>query len=265
MAKPSLTAWILDNGKPIRIGSSAEGEEFGLVDIPSDPDGREDRNESYLGLPVYREGNSVGVLAIQSYQKDAFSESDERLLSTLASSMSVALENARLFDETNRLLDETQKRNSELAILNNVGQAVSKKLEFQSIVDLIGDRIRETFGVETVAISFIDIERELIDVAYYVDNGIAKEIEVQPLPRPSLSAWIFDHGKPIRLGTLAELEEESSNLLFRFIEVNITSDNLIMLGETEEVIASPYSPPFLPLFTLMIFSCLFKRKQQKNY
>ena len=36
----------------------------------------------------------------------AFSEADERLLVTLATSMGVALENARLFDETKRLLTE---------------------------------------------------------------------------------------------------------------------------------------------------------------
>ena len=37
-----------------------------------------------------------------------------RLLETLANSMSVALENARLFDETKRLLKETEQRNAEL-------------------------------------------------------------------------------------------------------------------------------------------------------
>ena len=42
--------------------------------------------------------------------ENAFSDSDIRLLETLANSMSVALENARLFDETNRLLKETEQR-----------------------------------------------------------------------------------------------------------------------------------------------------------
>ena len=40
------------------------------------------------------------------------------ILSTLAASMGVALENARLFEETNRLLEETQQRSAELEILN---------------------------------------------------------------------------------------------------------------------------------------------------
>ena len=52
----------------------------------------------------------------------AFSEADQRLLGTLASSMGVALENARLFDETKRLLAETDQRAAELAIINEVGR-----------------------------------------------------------------------------------------------------------------------------------------------
>ena len=59
--------------------------------------------------------------------EDAFSDSDVRLLQTLANSMSVALENARLFDETQRLLKETEQRGAELAIINSVQEALASK------------------------------------------------------------------------------------------------------------------------------------------
>ena len=38
--------------------------------------------------------------------------------------MGVALENARLFDETKRLLDETDQRAAELAVINEIGSAL---------------------------------------------------------------------------------------------------------------------------------------------
>ena len=40
--------------------------------------------------------------------------------------MSVALENARLFDETNRLLKETEQRTAELGIINSVQEGLAK-------------------------------------------------------------------------------------------------------------------------------------------
>ena len=59
--------------------------------------------------------------------ENAFSESDVRLLETLANSMSVALENARLFDETTRLLKETEQRTAELAVINSVQEGLARE------------------------------------------------------------------------------------------------------------------------------------------
>ena len=39
--------------------------------------------------------------------------------------MGAALENARLFDETQRLLQETEQRNAELAVINSIQQGIA--------------------------------------------------------------------------------------------------------------------------------------------
>ena len=52
----------------------------------------------------------LGAICLESLERDAYDQADVRLLTTLASSMGVALENARLFDETKRLLAETDQR-----------------------------------------------------------------------------------------------------------------------------------------------------------
>ena len=80
--------------------------------------------ESWLGVPILAGDRVLGVIALESRRaRNAFDEADVRLLSTLATSMGVALENARLFDETKRLLAETNERAAELAIINGVQQA----------------------------------------------------------------------------------------------------------------------------------------------
>ena len=58
-------------------------------------------------MPIIAGDRVIGVIALENVRPNVYTESDERLLSTLASSMGVALENARLFDETKRLLSET--------------------------------------------------------------------------------------------------------------------------------------------------------------
>ena len=81
-----------------------------------------------------------------------------RLLTTLASSLSVALENARLFDETQRLLTETNERAAELAIINSVQEGLAAKLDMQSMYELVGDKIQEIFDAQVVDIAIYDFD-----------------------------------------------------------------------------------------------------------
>ena len=72
-------------------------------------------------VPLVSGNQARGLIDIVDMENEhAFSDSDVRLLQTLANSMSVALENARLFNETQRLLKETEQRAAELAIINSV-------------------------------------------------------------------------------------------------------------------------------------------------
>ncbi len=58
--------------------------------------------KSELAVPMIFKGNLVGVLDLESGSYDAFSNKDQQLLSTLASSMAIALENARLYEQLQR-------------------------------------------------------------------------------------------------------------------------------------------------------------------
>ena len=91
---------------------------------------------------------AIGVISLENVDREhAFSDADQRLLETLAGSLSVALENARL-------VHETRQRNAELALINSVQEALAGELELQAIYDVVGDRIQEIFDAQVVAISY---------------------------------------------------------------------------------------------------------------
>jgi sigma-B regulation protein RsbU (phosphoserine phosphatase) len=66
---------------------------------------------SELVVPLAYEGQLLGVLDLESAEYDAFREDHERLLVTLASTLSVALESARLFE---RVREEEQRLSADL-------------------------------------------------------------------------------------------------------------------------------------------------------
>ncbi|MEO8312565.1 MAG: GAF domain-containing protein, partial [Caldimonas sp.] len=70
---------------------------------------------STLTVKIVAHDRVVGVVLVESFEREyAFGESDIRLLQTIVASMGVALENARLFDETQRLLRETEQQARDL-------------------------------------------------------------------------------------------------------------------------------------------------------
>src|SRR6185503_16446796 len=141
----------------------------------------EDLNESFLGVPIFRSGKAIGATSVQSYKSYAFDQNDLRLLTTLTNSMGVALESARLFDETQRLLKETEERNAELAIINSVQEGLVAKMDIQGIYDLVGDKIRDIFDAQVVLISIFDETYEFSDVPYTVEKGHRLQVESGPL------------------------------------------------------------------------------------
>jgi GAF domain-containing protein len=207
----SLSSHVIKSRQPLVIGTGEEQLALAGPDIGiTSPDHDRDMNESYLGVPIMAGERIVGVVSLQSYQQHAYNESDARLLGTIANSMSIALENARLFEETQRLLKETEQRNSELAILNSIGQAMSKTLDVKLMSRIVGDRVREIFDSQSTQIMLLDPETNLIHVAYEYDEQEGGYIDyVEPFPLGTgLSSKVLSDGQPLLLGTL---EEELAN------------------------------------------------------
>ncbi|HEX5809932.1 MAG TPA: GAF domain-containing protein [Anaerolineales bacterium] len=168
-----LTSHIIQSGQPLLINENAveRYKEIGVVFLPGENE--ENTAKSWLGVPLISGGQVTGTIHLENYERErAYGESDVRLLQTLASAMSVALENARLFDETQRLLKETEQRAAELAIINSVQQGLASKLDMQAIYDLVGDKVRDIFNTEVlyIAIRRLD-DTNYIDFPYYLDRG----------------------------------------------------------------------------------------------
>ena len=128
--------------------------------------------ESLVMVPILVGDESIGTIGLFDYQKNKFDKSDLRLLTTLASSMSVALENARLFDETNRLLVESQQQAAEMATVNTVGQALTSELELEALIDIIGEQVRQIFSADITYVALYDRQTNLIEFPYAVGEDL---------------------------------------------------------------------------------------------
>ncbi len=141
-------------------------------------------------------------------KENAYGELDLRLLTTLANSMSVALENARLFDETERLLKETEQRAAELAILNSVGEAMGQSLDVKTVIHIVGEKVRDIFKAEIVDINLLEPQMNLIRAHYNYcgqENDVSNETPWEL--GEGLTSQVIKSRQPLLLFTAQEMSE----------------------------------------------------------
>jgi signal transduction histidine kinase len=150
---------------------------------------------SELTVPITVKGRIIGVLDAQSEQLDDFDQTDVEMLQSLSNQAGIAIENARLFAETQRLLEETEERNAELASINSMQLGLVSKLDIKEIYELVGDKLRAIFGVHGIVIYSFDHVRQLVIDEYAYEKG--QRYEIPPQKMTPLHETIIRTGKTI--------------------------------------------------------------------
>jgi GAF domain-containing protein/anti-anti-sigma regulatory factor len=116
---------------------------------------------SWLGVPLIVADKVVGGMAIQSYeQRNLYDEQDEALFRTIAVQVASALNNLRL-------LEETRQRAEELAVLNELGQALTARLSVEEVSDEAYRQIARLVDATNLYIAFYDPEKD--EIAFVID------------------------------------------------------------------------------------------------
>jgi GAF domain-containing protein len=219
----SLGWKVSETKKPILANTSDEMNSIGTVSTNAD-DAREQSIQSWLGVPIIVNDESIGMVAIQDYRSHAYDEKDMQLLSTLSTNMGIAIENARLFNETTRLLAETNQRAAELAITNSVSESISKSLDVDEVVKIVGDKVNEIFSADVVSIGLIEDDNN-IRLAYSLELGKYANYLI-PIPKgKGLVSKVIESKKPLRLNTNEEQSALGGIILGETGNIQETSDD----------------------------------------
>ncbi len=117
-----LIGWVVQNCQPARI------DDVSLDDrcLRLDPA----QTGSELALPLLMGGAVLGVLDFRSRQEGAFREKDLPALESLANQVTIAIQNASLYQSE-------QSRRQMAEVLNDAGRAISSTLDLKEVLNLI--------------------------------------------------------------------------------------------------------------------------------
>ena len=101
VGEEGIVGFAAATGKPrIAMDVGSDAVFFNNPDLPN--------THSEMALPLISKNIIVGALDVQSIETAAFTNEDVQMLSLLADQVSLAIENARLFDETRKALSESE-------------------------------------------------------------------------------------------------------------------------------------------------------------
>jgi len=167
-----LVGQVAQTGRPAILQDVTPGSSH--VALPGLPHSR-----SELALPIKGGEAVMGVLDLQAKQPGAFDETDAEALRVLADQFAVALDNARLFEETRR-------RTKELEALARVSAALRKASSRAEMPPIILDQVLELFRAEAVA--FVARDASSGELKAELGRGAWSELTGRPLPAGE-SAW----------------------------------------------------------------------------
>jgi GAF domain-containing protein len=152
----SIAGWIVTHREPVRITDAHDDARF-YVKIE---EATRFATGSMLGVPLISKEKVVGVLEVINKTTDNFTEADVDLLLVLGAQAAVAIDNARLFQQSDLIAEFVHELRTPLA---SISTATFLLLRPEMARDQRDQMIRnihdETLRLTTLASSFLDLAR----------------------------------------------------------------------------------------------------------
>lgn len=147
---------------------------------------------SFLGAPMQRQGRLIGQIALSSQQEGAFSEADAALVQAIANQAAIAIENARLFAESER-------RAREMTALSRIATTLDLEQSITGTLNSVAQRVVESTSAAAASVSTVDAEGNLLlGGGYGLPEGFLEFVDAAILrgaPKPNQRA--LSSGEPV--------------------------------------------------------------------
>jgi signal transduction histidine kinase len=236
----SIAGWIVNNRKPVRITNAHEDPRFysnveavtGLT------------TQSLLGIPLITKNKVVGVLEALNKHRGKFTDADESMLLVLGAQAAVAIENTRLFQQSDLISEFVHELRTPLSSLSTATYLLLRpEMSQEQREQIINNIHNETMRLNALASSFLDLARlesgrvqfrktafSLADLMYECKDIMAsKAIEDNIQLRVE-----SPEGLPLLEGDRDKIKQVLLNLLSNALKYNRPNGTVMLRAEAKE-------------------------------
>ena len=113
------------------------------------------RLDGWMGVPLIHRDQAIGVITFDSQTSGFYNEDDARIATIFANQAAIAMENARLFSETERRLNELDK-------LHQASGVMTSKLALDQVLQEVIDLASEVAGSDNTSLVLVEDGGELV-------------------------------------------------------------------------------------------------------
>jgi len=180
-----IAGWVAQEGQPLLVLNVREDPRF----YPDIDEVTGFVTKSILSVPLKVKGKVIGVIEALNKAEGDFSQADVALLSSMAQTAAIAIENAQLFAET-------QRRFEEMTALYDVSLDVTARLEMPELLKSIVERAVTLLRADAGSIYLYDSEREELRMVIGYDYT-EKYIGITLKPGEGIAGKVFQTGDPL--------------------------------------------------------------------
>ncbi len=221
IGEQGIIGWVAGADSPLLVNDVSQDSHY----VPDDalPDTR-----SELAVPLKIGRRVIGVLDVQSDELNAFDPDDVAVLQILGDQVAIAIENARLFEET-------LARTREVMALAETGRKLASTLELDAVLDSIMDACLELFQVRQACFIMMDKDGYLRMRRH---RGLSEEFVRSIVGRPGEGFFgkVYQSGQPILIRDAREqLDPDTAEAVKREGIISFVHVPVKVKGETVAV------------------------------
>jgi signal transduction histidine kinase len=152
----SIAGWVFSHGEPLHVEDAVADERFyPEVDVLT-----QFQTRSVLCVPLRTQDKILGVIEAVNKVNGPFREEDERLLVSLASQAAIAIENARLFQQSDLVAEMVHELRTPLASLTAAAHLLKRTELPEEQRNRLADTVSsEVFRLNEMATDFLELAR----------------------------------------------------------------------------------------------------------
>ncbi|HWC86674.1 MAG TPA: GAF domain-containing sensor histidine kinase [Solirubrobacteraceae bacterium] len=185
---------LIGDPKPLRADEiSAHPRSYGF------PDGHPPMH-GFLGVPIVIRGESWGNLYLTEKKSGAFTEADEEAVVILAEWAATAIDNARLYETSERRRAELERAVRGFEATHDVALAIGRATSLDRVLELIVKRGRALVGANTALIMLR--EEDSLVVAAAAGHAVDAQGVRLPIDK-STSGQVLEHARSERISDVS--------------------------------------------------------------